>query len=137
MPRYFFHLIDGKNRSPDEDGAEYLNLEVAFLDAWKAALDISFEMLSKRDNPSGHRFEIADEVGDVLADLPFTEVLRPSGPALSAARTTTLGLARRESARSRRLVAELTVELAATRKTLQETRAVLDRARSQDALRSA
>jgi hypothetical protein len=128
MPRYFFHMIDGRGRWPDDEGSDYPNLEVAYLEAWTAALEMSFEMLRRRDDPYRHRFEIAGVDGGVLADLDFSEVLRPRGqrppPSILA------GRAKQQSDRGRRLVAEINDEVAAARQTLERTRAVLARSRA-------
>ncbi len=133
MPRYYFHLIDQHGRSADDEGADYPDLEHAYLEAWNTALEMSFEMLRLRADPHRHRFEIADAQGGVLADLTFNEVLRPTGMDLPAAGVSIQGRTRRESDRGRRLAGELALEVQAARQTLKETRAVLERSRAQDA----
>src|SRR5689334_15876725 len=78
MPLYFFHLISPEERCPDDSGCELPNVESAYLEVYRAALDISFEMLRHRRDPAALRFEVTNEGGDVLFDLPFSEALRPA-----------------------------------------------------------
>jgi hypothetical protein len=77
MPIYFFHLISPEHSDVDETGCEFPNVEKAYLEGCQAALDISFEMLRSRRDPSALRFVVTNERGDVLFDLPFVEALRP------------------------------------------------------------
>ena len=77
MPRYYFHL-----RPADEIGDDYLgtnlpNAEAAYLEACAAALEISFEMLRKRIDPAPHSFRVTDASGELLFEIPFSEVLHP------------------------------------------------------------
>src|SRR5947209_20337326 len=81
MPIYFFHLISPTEWSRDEQGCELPNVETAYLEAYQSSLDISFEMLRKRQDPSALRFEVTNEKSEVLFDLPFLEALRPTRPA--------------------------------------------------------
>lgn len=85
MPLYFFHLISPEERCPDETGCELPNVERAYLEVYQAALDISFEMLRSRRDPSALRFEVVNEDGEVLFDLPFVEALHPARPATTLA----------------------------------------------------
>jgi Domain of unknown function (DUF6894) len=79
MPRYFFHLSEPGAYSPDDLGVEFSGIEDAYLGAYQAALDMSIEMLRDRIDPARHSFEIADQAGEVLLELPFSEVMRPTG----------------------------------------------------------
>ena len=78
MARYFFHLVAPDETSKDEIGTELPSAEAAYLEACEAALDISFEMLRQREDPSRHAFEVTDEDGHVVFDIPFAEVTRPA-----------------------------------------------------------
>jgi hypothetical protein len=79
MPRYFFHLCAPDAYSPDDLGVEFSGIEAAYLGAYQAALEMSIEMLRDRVDPARHSFEIADQAGQLLFELPFSEVMRPSG----------------------------------------------------------
>jgi len=85
MPLYFFHLVSPQEHSTDECGCELPNVETAYLEAYHAALELSFEMLRKRQDPSSLRFEVTNGGGDVLVELPFSEALHPA-PRTAAAR---------------------------------------------------
>lgn len=75
MTHYFFHLRGPEGRSEDLLGCELESVEAAYLEARRAALEISGEMLARQENPYGHRFEICDEqIGPVL-ELPFRELV--------------------------------------------------------------
>src|ERR1043165_3338092 len=78
MARYFFHLTSPDGSSKDEIGTELPNAEAAYLEACDTALDMSFEMLRKRADPSRHAFEVRDEGGHVIFEIPFAEVTRPA-----------------------------------------------------------
>ena len=75
--RFFFALSGAGDSSRDEIGAEFESLDEAYLEACRAALEISFEMLRERNDPSSLKFEITDSQGVILTDLPFAEVLKP------------------------------------------------------------
>ena len=75
--RFFFALTGAGEPSRDEIGADFDSLDEAYLEACRAALEISFEMLRERNDPSSLKFEITDGQGVLLTDLPFAEVLRP------------------------------------------------------------
>ena len=77
MPQYYFHLASPDGFSRDELGSDFPDVETAYLGACEAALEISVEMLRERHDPSRHRFEISNDEGTLLFDLPFAEVLRP------------------------------------------------------------
>jgi hypothetical protein len=81
MTHYFFHLDGPDGRSDDLLGCEFESVEAAYLEASRAALEISNEMLARREDPYGLRFEICDETLGPVLDIPFRELLRsPSRP---------------------------------------------------------
>jgi hypothetical protein len=79
MPRYFFHVRDGAELSPDEEGQELPDLEAARHEA----INTSREMLGERILHGGalnHRqIEIADETGHVVDVLTTADVLLRQG----------------------------------------------------------
>ena len=85
MPRYYFHLLSPEEDSVDDVGNVFPNAEAAYLGAYEAALDISFEMLRARQDPSRHHFDVRADDGKLLFDLPFADVLRPTGAVRLAA----------------------------------------------------
>lgn len=77
MPVYFFQLVPPGAGRGDDPGVELRDVEQAYLQAHQAALDISFEMLRVRQDPCGLHFEVTNEAGELLFDLPFSEALNP------------------------------------------------------------
>lgn len=94
MARYFFHFINGEMRSPDDQGLEFASAEQALVEASRAVLAMWPELLAARQDPMACAFEIADEHGTILFDLPFSEALdrcrRPAGGPAFAGLTKTL-----------------------------------------------
>jgi len=89
MPHYYFHLASPDGFSPDEIGSEFADIEAAYLGACQAALEMSIEKLRERGDPSQDRFEISNEDGALLFDLPFSEILRTSARSASPDRVMT------------------------------------------------
>src|SRR6201986_1490822 len=75
MPRFFFHFTDQVGR--DDIGTVFPSLEAAYLDAYKAVAEISFEKFRAHDDPTNDGVEISDEGGRILMHIPFSEILRP------------------------------------------------------------
>jgi hypothetical protein len=123
---FHFHLSTPHGFERDEFGCPFETLEQAYLDAWQAALEISIEMLERREDPSRYRFEISDDNGGLLLDLPFMEVLRPRpvtrlpGPAHRPQVADRLK-------RTRELQSEVDAGLRQARESLEVARALLKR----------
>src|SRR5581483_3269514 len=77
MPRFFFHFTSQDQLGRDDIGAVFPSLEAAYLDAYKAVAEISFEKLRAHDDPTNDGVEIADAGGRTLMHIPFSEILRP------------------------------------------------------------
>src|SRR4051812_45586085 len=77
MAHYFFNLVSPNESSKDDIGTELPNAEAAYLEACETALEISYEMLRERRDPSRHAFEVTDAEGRVVFEIPFAEVTRP------------------------------------------------------------
>jgi hypothetical protein len=77
MPRFFFHFTSGDEVSRDEIGTVFPSLEAAYLDGCRSALEMSFDKLRLRDDPTNDSVEITDGSGRPLLNIPFSEVLRP------------------------------------------------------------
>jgi len=85
------------------------DLDIAYLDAFRAATEMWIEALADGRNPSRQRFEIRDVTGQVLLVLPFSEILesgkgtRRVAPSFAAITETAM--------RARSLQAEVTTQL--------------------------
>lgn len=78
MPEFFFNYVTENGTFEDELGVEFSSLEEAYLDTCKAALAISFEKLRARQDPARHSFQILDDQKNLLMEVPFSEVLKPT-----------------------------------------------------------
>lgn len=74
MSLYFFHFLEGTERSDDDTGVECASVEMAYLEAFKAAEAMWSELLAARADPRRCAFEIAHQ-GSVLMRLDFSELL--------------------------------------------------------------
>lgn len=91
IPQFFFDYFDGKQLHPDPEGLAMPDADTAYLEAFKAAIDMWGEALAQRRNPSFDCFVIRDSTGATVLELPFAEVLEstrgggtkppPGGPA--------------------------------------------------------
>ena len=81
MPHFYFDLCTPDGCEHDAEGLSFGSLDTAYLSASQAAIDMSIDMLRERKDPSRHRFEVRGEDGQVVLELPFTEVLHSGGGA--------------------------------------------------------
>jgi hypothetical protein len=125
MPRYYFHLSEPGAYSPDDLGVEFAGIEAAYLAAYQAALDMSIEMLRERVDPARHSFEIADQTGQVLFELPFSEVMRPAGklPRPGSIQASI----HQQHERTQHVASDLKAALTRSRSLLENTRSLLAR----------
>ncbi len=131
MPLFFFDLAAPGSLERDEVGVEFEHLEAAYLDACKAALEISVEMLRDRRDPNGTAFLVRDAQGRRLLEISFGEILRPRPPARPAGDPQALrGQLDATLARSRALKADLGACVAQAQATLRDTRALLESSRA-------
>ncbi len=79
MPRFYFHLLSIDGRQRDDIGFDFADAEAAYLEAYRTIPAIAADMLEKGHDPMGAAFEIADERGRVLFQIPFTERVRTPG----------------------------------------------------------
>jgi hypothetical protein len=131
MPRFFFNLWSDGNVSIDETGTEFSCLEAAYLDACDAIMQIAFEKLRSRQDPSKDTFEITDGQRTVLMQVPFLEVLQPKAETnIARMRLDTLRIldnCLRQVARSEGLQVAISAELEQAEKTCMGIRANLAR----------
>jgi hypothetical protein len=69
MPRYFFHIRDGWDRVPDEEGMEFPTLSLAEVEGYASAHDLAAAALSEGRPVTAGAIEIADEDGSVLSRI--------------------------------------------------------------------
>lgn len=75
MPRFYFHLRGLKGLERDDIGLELANVEAAYLGACQAVPGMSTDLIYETANPTRYAFEITGASGDLLIEVPFTEVL--------------------------------------------------------------
>ncbi len=128
MPLFFFDLATPGGIERDDLGVSFPGVEAAYMDACRAALEMSVDMLRARQDPARHCFEVRDERAALVLEIPFTEVLQPrrrpapprrAHPQIEA----TVG-------RSRQLRAEVHAELTRARRALETAQETLRRQRS-------
>ena len=123
MARYFFHLVSPQGLSKDDIGTDLPNAEAAYLEGCDTALEMSFDMLRERQDPSRHAFEITDGDGRVVFELPFAEVTRP------ADRKSRIGAIhesiQRNQERTTKIISELKTDFHRTQSLLRSTKALL------------
>jgi hypothetical protein len=74
MPRYFFNLVMGKVVHYDRKGSDLEGAEAARQFALQSARDLTMRRLTHKALPSECSIEVADESGNVLLTVPFSEV---------------------------------------------------------------
>lgn len=77
MPRYFFHLRCHGKEVRDDAGADFDDPDHAWEAAHAAASDLMRAEPAADVNWLTCLFEVADEAGEVVFELPFTEVIGP------------------------------------------------------------
>lgn len=77
MPLFFFHYHTPETSTYDDTGCDFETLELAYLDAYRSAIDLGAEILKAQGNPASHIMEIAGHDGRVLTELRFDEIFRP------------------------------------------------------------
>ena len=66
MPRYYFHIRDGKDLIRDEEGTELADPAAAHAEALASARDLAVEELRKHHHIDGRWIEITSEFGDTI-----------------------------------------------------------------------
>jgi hypothetical protein len=75
MPRYFFHLRCAENEVLDSSGADLRDPDEAWEAAQATARDLMESEPQAAVNWLGCHFEVTDEAGQIVFELPFTEVV--------------------------------------------------------------
>lgn len=129
MALFFFHLVSPGNYEADDTGSEFPDIEAAYLGGRDAVIEMIADMLRRRLDPGRFQFEISDDQGRFLMELPFSEVLRPTGRSRRAVLQSGVGPQIRNHLRRNRVLRdEIGVELVRSRSLLELTRATLLRA---------
>ena len=89
MPVFFFDFDTPEGFERADVGVPFASIEAAFLSAHQAAVEMIVELLRNGRDAGGRRFEVRDERGSVVLELPFLEVLHPRGSAGPRAATAT------------------------------------------------
>ena len=75
MPRYFFHLHYNDKIVLDPSGSELRDPDQAWEAAHVTALDLMQTQPNADVNWATCRFQVTDEAGEIVFELPFTEVI--------------------------------------------------------------
>jgi hypothetical protein len=76
MPRYFFHIRDGWEVIPDEEGMEFPNLNLAEVEGYASTRDLAAAAEFEGRSFAAYAIEVADEVGTVLSRIKVQPVHR-------------------------------------------------------------
>jgi Domain of unknown function (DUF6894) len=134
MPRFFFDYRDERgNVQHDTDGVDLPDADAAYLEAYRAAIDIWAEARREGQNPACGTFEIRNVSGCLVVELPFTEALGfvpMAEPRRVHAAPTTLAWSKNE--RNELTELEATLALAERHVADQQMRVARLRSRGQD-----
>ncbi|MEP7241279.1 MAG: hypothetical protein ABI697_10380 [Devosia sp.] len=83
MPRYFFHLRDGEDFVPDEEGSYFADLDGALEEARQSARDMLSEQLRAGEKLDGQSIEVSNDRGDLLERVTFKSVVDRLGPTVN------------------------------------------------------
>lgn len=75
MGRFFFHLKDGDEIIPDEDGTELPDVAAATREALQSARELLAEAIKAGSPRIYEALVIADEAGRTVDILPFSAIL--------------------------------------------------------------
>jgi hypothetical protein len=75
MPRYFFHLVLDGTTLPDPEGQELRDADEAWDAARAAAINLMDTSFERAVNWLNCLFEVRDEAGEVVLELPFREAV--------------------------------------------------------------
>ncbi len=76
MPRYFFHIRDGWETIPDEEGMEFPTQNLAEVEGFASARDLAAAAQSNGHNLAAYAVEVADEAGTVLRRIKVESIYR-------------------------------------------------------------
>jgi hypothetical protein len=76
MTRYYFHVRDGEDFIRDLNGENFESLSAARHEALGAARELVADAVESGEPPNHRTIEITDEENRVVAQVPFSEVLK-------------------------------------------------------------
>jgi hypothetical protein len=127
MPRFHFHFRTAKQLETDPDGLEFPDLETAYLEAFRAAVEIWAEMLQRREDPRDLSVDIHDGGGRLLLTLPFSEVLAATKSERPKRGMPSVRLLREQMQRTQQLKAALLLEIANAQRVIKTSKELLGR----------
>jgi len=75
MPRYFFHIRQGEDFIPDDEGAEFEDLESAKAEAAHSCRDLAIQELRDGGQVTLWEIEIRDESGKLVYTCRAREII--------------------------------------------------------------
>lgn len=76
MPRYFFHIRDGWEVIPNEEGMEFPDRCLAEVEGYDSARDLAVAAEAEGRSVAAYAVEITDDVGSVLHRIKVTPIYR-------------------------------------------------------------
>jgi len=129
MPHFYFHLRTPAGWERDDTGLDFVGLEAAYLDVCRTIPDMAADLVKRKRDPLRYAFEIADGAGQLLMEVPFSEVLASGHKPRQPIRPALPQKAQAEMERTVRLIAAIMEEREALQVSLREAREVVARAR--------
>jgi hypothetical protein len=91
MARFLFHIRNGHGLTPDEEGRDLADREAAYAAAVVGARSLLSDEVTRGTLDLGGEIEVADDEGQVLFQVPFSDVVEirqpePGGPGGGAPR---------------------------------------------------
>ena len=77
VPIYYFDLLKGDEIIEDDQGQDLADIEVAKLEGLASARELIADAAKKGILATSPVFRIRNESGDVLATIPFKDILKP------------------------------------------------------------
>jgi hypothetical protein len=78
MARYYFHIRDGWNVIPDDEGMELSSMYGARVEAYASADDLAHVAIRGGTSVAACAIIIADEAGNILGRVKVLEQKRPA-----------------------------------------------------------
>jgi hypothetical protein len=75
VPHYHFHIRDGGSLVPDQEGADWPDLQAAAIGACEAAKELVIDAIRCDQAIDRREIELTDCAGQVLAKITFRDVV--------------------------------------------------------------
>jgi hypothetical protein len=76
MARYYFHTREGDDYEEDKEGIDLPSIDAVRKEAILAAREMVAELVLQGSVIDGKRFEVTDEGGNLVAEIPFLSVIK-------------------------------------------------------------